>query len=145
MRDTHGKREREMQAPCREPDVGLNPRTPGSCPGLKAALNRWATQGSPKQTLRFFTSCPLHQVSFVTLTSVLLTQWSAKPQDFGAMLSLVLFYFIFLSIYLSIYLFIRHRMRGRDTGRGRSRLPAGSPMRDSILGLQDHALGWRRG
>ena len=32
----------------------------------------------------------------------------------------------------------------RDTGRGRSRLHAGSPMWDSIPGLQDHALGWRR-
>ena len=28
--------------------------------------------------------------------------------------------------------------RGRDTGRGRSRLPAGSPMRDSIPGHRDH-------
>ena len=25
---------------CREPDVGLNPGSPGSQPGLKAALNR---------------------------------------------------------------------------------------------------------
>ena len=36
-------RQREKQAPCREPDVGLDPRSPGSCPGLKATLNRWAT------------------------------------------------------------------------------------------------------
>ena len=34
--------------------------------------------------------------------------------------------------------------RGRDTGRGRSRLHAGSPMWDLILGLQDHALGQRQ-
>ena len=34
--------------------------------------------------------------------------------------------------------------RGRDTGRGRSRLHAGSPMRDSIPGPQDHALGQRQ-
>ena len=34
--------------------------------------------------------------------------------------------------------------RGRDTGRGRSRLHAGSPTRDSILGLQDRALGQRQ-
>ena len=34
----------------------------------------------------------------------------------------------------------RERERGRDTGRGSSRLHAGSPMWDSILGLQDHAL-----
>ena len=44
MRDTHTHREarhrqREKQAPCREPDVGLDPRAPGSRPGLKAALN----------------------------------------------------------------------------------------------------------
>ncbi|CAD7683051.1 unnamed protein product [Nyctereutes procyonoides] len=32
----------------------------------------------------------------------------------------------------------RGRERGRDTGRGRSRLHAGSPMWDSILGRQDH-------
>ena len=35
----------------------------------------------------------------------------------------------------------REREKGRDRGRGRSRLHAGSLMRDSILGLQDHALG----
>ena len=47
MRDTERKREgkqrhrrREQQAPCREPDAGLDPRTPESGPGLKAALNR---------------------------------------------------------------------------------------------------------
>ena len=28
----------EKQAPCMEPDTGLDPRTPGSCPVLKAAL-----------------------------------------------------------------------------------------------------------
>ena len=32
-------RQREKQSPCREPDVGLNPRSSGSCPGLKVALN----------------------------------------------------------------------------------------------------------
>ena len=41
MRDTQRERERqthrqrEEQAPCREPDVGLHPRTLGSRPGLK--------------------------------------------------------------------------------------------------------------
>ena len=44
MRDTHTERQRhrqrEKQAPCREPDMGLDPRSPGSRPGLKAALNR---------------------------------------------------------------------------------------------------------
>ena len=45
-----------------------------------------------------------------------------------------------------IYLFMKDTEgeRGRDTGRRRSRLHAGSPMWDSILGLQDHALGRRQ-
>ena len=45
-----------------------------------------------------------------------------------------------------IYPFMRdtQRERGRDTGRGRSRLHAGSPTWELILGLQDHTLGWRR-
>ena len=39
---------------------------------------------------------------------------------------------------------VTQRERGRDIGRGRSRLHAGSPMWDSILGLQDHAPGQRQ-
>ena len=33
-------RQRKKQAPRREPDMGLDPRSPGSGPGLKVALNR---------------------------------------------------------------------------------------------------------
>ena len=41
QRDWQTHRQREKQAPHREPDVGLDPRPPGSRPGLKkAALNR---------------------------------------------------------------------------------------------------------
>ena len=32
-------RRREKEAPCREPNVGLNPGAPGSGPGPKAALS----------------------------------------------------------------------------------------------------------
>ena len=41
-RETERQRhmQKEKQAPCREPDMGLDPRSPGSCPGLKAVLNR---------------------------------------------------------------------------------------------------------
>ena len=42
MKDTHtegGWGGAETKAPCREPDVGLHPGSPGSGPGLKAALN----------------------------------------------------------------------------------------------------------
>ena len=41
-RETH--RQREKQASCREPDVELDRGSPGSRPGLKAALNCWATR-----------------------------------------------------------------------------------------------------
>ena len=36
-------RQREKQTPRREPDVGVDPGSPGSRPGLQAALNRCAT------------------------------------------------------------------------------------------------------
>ena len=42
-RERHRERERdkqrEKQPPCREPNVGLDPGSPGSHPGLKAVLN----------------------------------------------------------------------------------------------------------
>ena len=39
-REAQRHRQREKQDPSREPDVGLNPRSPGSGHGLKAVLNR---------------------------------------------------------------------------------------------------------
>ena len=39
-RERQRRRLREKQAPCRKPDVGLDPGAPGLHPGLKAALNR---------------------------------------------------------------------------------------------------------
>ena len=52
MRDTQRERkaetqaEGEKQAPCRKPDVGLNPRSPGSHPELQAALNHCTTRAA---------------------------------------------------------------------------------------------------
>ena len=52
MRDTERKRQRhkqrEKQAPCREPDVGLDPKTPGSHPGPKAEAQLLSHPGIPK-------------------------------------------------------------------------------------------------
>ena len=42
-RERQRHRERGKQAPCREPDAGLDPWSPGSHPRLKVALNHWAT------------------------------------------------------------------------------------------------------
>ena len=39
---------------------------------------------------------------------------------------------------------MRDRERDKDIGRGRSRLPAGTLMWDSISGPQDHALSQRQ-
>ena len=38
-RERQRPRQREKQVPCREPDAGLDPRTPGSHPEPKAELN----------------------------------------------------------------------------------------------------------
>ena len=42
MTERERDRPMEKQVPCREPDMGLRPRSPGSYPGLKTVLNRWA-------------------------------------------------------------------------------------------------------
>ena len=39
----------------------------------------------------------------------------------------------------------KERERGRDTGRGRSRLHAGSPVWDSILGRREPSVGLNPG
>ena len=45
-RERQRHRQKEKQAPGMEPDVGLDPGSPGSRPGLKAAINRWATRAA---------------------------------------------------------------------------------------------------
>ena len=40
MRDTERERQRQKHTPLKEPNVGLDPGSPGSHPGLQAALNR---------------------------------------------------------------------------------------------------------
>ena len=51
MRDTHRERQklrqREKQAPCREPEAGLDPGTPGSRPGPKAGAKPLNHPGVP--------------------------------------------------------------------------------------------------
>ena len=46
-RERQRHRRREKQAPCREPDVGLDPGTPGSCPGPKAGAKPLSHSGIP--------------------------------------------------------------------------------------------------
>ena len=55
MRDTERKRQRhrqrEKQAPCREPDVGFDLRTPGSTPEPKADAQPLSCPGAPDPSL----------------------------------------------------------------------------------------------
>ena len=46
-RERQRHRQREKQAPCRKPDVGLNPETPESCPGPKAGAKLLSYPGIP--------------------------------------------------------------------------------------------------
>ena len=50
MRDAERQRhrQREKQAPCREPDVGLHPGSPGSRPGPKAGAKPLSHMGCPR-------------------------------------------------------------------------------------------------
>ena len=54
MRDRDRERERqrhrqgEKQVPCGEPDGGLDPRTPGSCPEPKADVQPLSHPGIPR-------------------------------------------------------------------------------------------------
>ena len=40
-------KQREKEAPCREPDVGLDPKTKDHTLSQEQVLNHWATQASP--------------------------------------------------------------------------------------------------
>ena len=53
MRDTERQRQREKQAPRREPDVGLDPRTLGSRPEPKADAQLLRHPVVPQRILRF--------------------------------------------------------------------------------------------
>ena len=61
MRDTERERQRhrqrEKQTPCREPEVGLDPETPGLCPKPKADTQPLSHPGIPSS---FFLYLSLH-------------------------------------------------------------------------------------
>ena len=61
MRDTHREtqrhRQREKQAPCGEPDVGLDPDTPGSHPEPEADAQPLSHLGAPNLITFAFWAC----------------------------------------------------------------------------------------
>ena len=54
MRDTERHRKREKQTPCGEPDVGLDPKAPGSRPEPKADAQLWSHPGVPENLAFYF-------------------------------------------------------------------------------------------
>ena len=48
-RERERQRHRENQVPCQEPDSGLDPETPGSCPGPKAVTKLLSQPGNPNK------------------------------------------------------------------------------------------------
>ena len=72
MRDTQRERQshrqREKQAPCRDPNVGLDPRSPGSHPGPKADAQPLNHPGVP-WLVNFF-----NKISLV-ITEIKLNLW----------------------------------------------------------------------
>ena len=63
-RERQRNRQRLKQAPCREPDVGLDPKSLGSCPGPKAAPNRWATWATQPSDLVWYSLGPWEPCPF---------------------------------------------------------------------------------
>ena len=53
MRNTERQRlkQREKQAPCKEPHVGLDLGSPGPCPGLKEGAKLLSHPGGPNFTI----------------------------------------------------------------------------------------------
>ena len=56
----------------------------------------------------------------------------------------VIIFFILFFLRFCLFIHERYAERGRDLGRGRSRLPVGSLMCDSIPGPRDHDLSQKQ-
>ena len=65
-RERQRHRQRKKQAPCTKPDMGLDPGSPGSCPGLQVALNRCAT-GATRPNLFLYSHITIWYFSYLSL------------------------------------------------------------------------------
>ena len=104
-------------------------------------------------TLRY--KCPFdHYICVVQLqgcrVALFLTSWGTscqtclQRQENNFFFIFFFFYFFFLNVYLFMIVTERERERQRHRQREKQAPCTGSPMWDSILGLQDRALGQRQ-
>ena len=68
-RKRHRHRQREKQAPCRLPNVGLEPGSPGPGPGRKAALTPLSHPGYPLFLTLKLRSIIIHFVILISIES----------------------------------------------------------------------------
>ena len=61
QREAETGREREKQAPCMEPDVGLDPGTPGSRPEPKADAQSLSHPSIPNMNILTILIVPVHE------------------------------------------------------------------------------------
>ena len=117
----------------------------GNCSAYQSCHLHWCRLHSLPTSLMFPAS--------PTQTQYPAQQSSGSPKAFSSFIVrtlfiLCVFFKTFISFFLSFFFFFlrfyffthethRERQRGSNTGRRRSRLHAGSPMRDSIQALQD--------
>ena len=86
------ERQRHRQAPSREPDVGLNPMTPGSCPWPKAGAKPLSHPGIPPRTFYTITKyvfinkicTALHTFNLYTNTSCCILYYICSTMGFLA-------------------------------------------------------------
>ena len=75
QREAETQAEGEAGSMHREPDVGFDPGSPGSCPGPKAGAKPLSQPGIPPPTLNFISGLDLRVVSLSpTLDSTLCVQ-----------------------------------------------------------------------
>ena len=113
-REKQRHRQREKQAPCREPDMGLDPGSPGSGPGLKAALNSWAT-GLPTlpslkgKSFRYFCLLSVMLISSIIIITILVDNNYLLYTNIDQSTLHILSHFILIKTLMQISLFLFFR------------------------------------
>ena len=127
-RQKHRQREkqREKQAPCRESDTGLDPGSPGSHPGLKAALNA-EPPGLPTPIL-FRCMFSMDEILHIHILFCFLPL-SSHYKHFSMTLK---------TFFKRFYLFIHERHRERQRHRQREKQ---APCREPDVGLDPRNPG----